>query len=235
MEIIAMKDKIERLIHLNMALIGGFIGGYAILNHSDLFGSAQTSNMITLALELAGKDKHDFLIRLVGLFFYALGLSSTVIIPRILKKSNLKFVSVVIDAIALIISALLPSDTTPFIALYPIFFATAFQWCTFKGMEGYNSATIFSTNNLRQFITAFTEYLCSGDLKMRHKAKLYGTVLLSFHIGVAISYVAGQVWSTHSAWVGLIPLVPAVGLILNETRIVERAEQNEAINMEPAI
>ena len=39
-----MKLKLQRWIHLNMAVIGGFLGGFAILNHHDLFGSAQTSN-----------------------------------------------------------------------------------------------------------------------------------------------------------------------------------------------
>ena len=42
------KNTLERRLHLNMTLIGGFFGGYAILNHSDLFGSAQTGNMISL-------------------------------------------------------------------------------------------------------------------------------------------------------------------------------------------
>ena len=31
-------ENMERWIHQNMAMIGGFMGGYAILNHHDLFG-----------------------------------------------------------------------------------------------------------------------------------------------------------------------------------------------------
>ena len=39
---------LERHLHLTMTLIGGFMGGYAILNRHDVFGSAQTGNMLSL-------------------------------------------------------------------------------------------------------------------------------------------------------------------------------------------
>jgi uncharacterized membrane protein YoaK (UPF0700 family) len=214
-----MKD-LEKCIHLNMALVGGFIGGYAILNHDDLFGSAQTANMITLALEIAGRNRHDFLIRLIGLFIYIAGLCCTVLLPKLFNV-NKKLVSVVIDAAALITVALIPESTNDFVALYPLFFATAFQWCSFSGAEGYTSASIFSTNNLRQFITSLTEYLCSGDATAHRKWKLYGMVLLFFHVGVAASYISSSFWGLRSSFICLIPLVSAAVLILKEQYAVE--------------
>ena len=218
-----MKDNMERIIHLNMAMIGGFIGGYAILNHCDLFGSAQTANMIILAQEFVGRDRADFFLRLIGLFLYMLGLASSVVIPRLFKNINMKLYSITVDVIALTIVSFIPEKTASFIALYPLFFATAAQWCSFKGMEGYNSSTIFSTNNLRQFTTAFTEYLCDKNLTARHKAKLYGCVLLSYHIGVALSYFASLGWGVHSAFIGLLPAIPAFGLILKEQYDISHA------------
>ena len=44
----------DRWIHFNMAIVGGFLGGFAILNHHELFGSAQTSNLISVFADLAG-------------------------------------------------------------------------------------------------------------------------------------------------------------------------------------
>ena len=41
---------LERRLHLNMTLLGGFMGGYAVLSHDDFFGSAQTTNMIALTI-----------------------------------------------------------------------------------------------------------------------------------------------------------------------------------------
>lgn len=42
----------DRWIHFNMAIVGGFLGGFAILNHHELFGSAQTSNLISVFADL---------------------------------------------------------------------------------------------------------------------------------------------------------------------------------------
>ena len=36
---------LERRLHLNMTLIGGFMVGYGVINRHDILGSAQTGNM----------------------------------------------------------------------------------------------------------------------------------------------------------------------------------------------
>ncbi len=84
------------------------------------------------------------------------------ILPKF-TRLHLPYVSLFIDAMAALIVAFLPSDLNDFIALYPLYFAMAIQWCSFKGGDGFTCSTIFSTNNLRQFTTSMTEYLCSKD------------------------------------------------------------------------
>ena len=54
----------DRWIHFNMAIVGGFLGGFAILNHHELFGSAQTSNLISVFADLAGHPDANFFVRL---------------------------------------------------------------------------------------------------------------------------------------------------------------------------
>ena len=207
-----MKETLERWIHLNMCLIGGFIGGFSVLNHSDLFGSAQTANMITIILNILGRNPFEVVIRIVGLMLYVLGLASTVMIPRIFK-ANMKVVSVFVDAVAIIAIVLLPENTHPFVALYPVFVAMSIQWCSFPGAEGYTASCIFSTNNLRQCVTAWTEYACTKKKSARKKAVLYGKVLLSFHVGVAIAYLTCVEWGIYGAWVCVLPLVTAMILV----------------------
>ena len=172
-----MNEKTERHIHLNMALIGGFFGGFAVINHLDLLASAQTSNLISLALILAGRSSEETLTRVGALGVYVLGLALTVVVPRVLKWNN-QLVSIGVDVLALFSVAFMPDTLDHFVAMYPIFFAMAYQWCSFPTSEGYVSATIFSTNNLRQCVTAFTSYLCDHDRKMLGKACMYGKVLL---------------------------------------------------------
>ena len=152
----------DRWIHFNMAIVGGFLGGFAILNHHDLFGSAQTSNLISVFADFAGHPDANFLVRLLGVFIYMFALSLTVILPKF-TKLHLPYVSLCIDALAALIVAFLPSNLNDFIALYPLYFAMAIQWCSFKGGDGFTCSTIFSTNNLRQFTTSLTEYLLSKD------------------------------------------------------------------------
>ena len=209
-----MNKKAERHIHLNMALIGGFFGGFAVINHMDLLASAQTSNLISLALILVGRSSAEALARAGALGIYILALALTVMVPRILKWNN-QLASIAIDVLALISLAFMPDTLDHFVAMYPIFFAMAYQWCSFPTSEGYVSATIFSTNNLRQCVTAFATYLCDHDRKMLGKACMYGKVLLLFHIGVAFSWFACQRFGTHGALLALVPCLTALIQVLS--------------------
>ena len=204
-----MNKKAERHIHLNMALIGGFFGGFAVINHMDLLASAQTSNLISLALILVGRSSAEALARVGALGIYILALALTVMVPRILKWNN-QLASIAIDVLALISLAFMPDTLDHFVAMYPIFFAMAYQWCSFPTSEGYVAATIFSTNNLRQCVTAFTAYACDRDPKMLAKACMYGKVLLMFHIGVAFSWFACQFFGTRGALLALLPCMTAL-------------------------
>ena len=76
-----------------------------------------------------------------------------------MKKADLHYISIGIDILACLLLAGLPEQMDPVLALYPMFFATAVQWLAFTGAAGYNSATIFSTNNLRQCFASLSEYL----------------------------------------------------------------------------
>ena len=176
-----------------MAIVGGFLGGFAILNHHDLFGSAQTSNLISVFADFAGHPDANFLVRLLGVFIYMFALSLTVILPKF-TKLHLPYVSLCIDALAALIVAFLPSNLNDFIALYPLYFAMAIQWCSFKGGDGFTCSTIFSTNNLRQFTTSLTEYLLSKDPDALRKWKFFASVLFSFHFGVIVSYYHVKIW-----------------------------------------
>lgn len=214
-----MKLKLQRWIHLNMAVIGGFLGGFAILNHHDLFGSAQTSNLISIAMDAAGHPDSDLLFRVISLGFYIMALALTVILPKY-TKIPMKSFSLAVDAAAVLIIGLLPSDLNDFIALYPLFFAMAIQWCSFPGADGFTASSIFSTNNLRQFITSLTEYICSRDPKALLKWKFFGKVLCFFHIGVIMSCLSCRHFGISGAWICFLPILSGILLVQAEARRV---------------
>ena len=148
-------------IHHMMALCGGFFGVYAVINRMGVFGSAQTSNLIELVCDFLGRDPMEISLRVLALVFYG---AAMVLYVALEKKTswNLEYTAIAIDLAVAAVMGLIPAEVNPFVALYPVFFATAFQWCTFTGAKGYVSATIFSTNNLKQTVTSFADYLLSG-------------------------------------------------------------------------
>lgn len=96
------------------------------------------------------------------------------------------------------------------LALYPFFFATAFQWNSFKGAKGFASSTLFSTNNLKQFTMAVTEVFLNKDKTHTVKAKFFGCTLLFFHVGVACSFAARTLIGPRSIFCALLPLCIAL-------------------------
>ena len=225
-----MKNKVkhDEILHFNMAIIGGILGAYAILNWFDVLGSAQTSNMIHLMIDIVGGNAHGIIIRLGSVVLYMIGLISTVLMKNY-TNINVHIYSVIVDAITIIIVGIMPKDIDVIIALYPIFFAMAVQWNSFPGVHGYNSSTIFSTNNLKQTTISLTEYICNKDKDKLHKAKFYSRVLLSFHVGVAIEFVCNNVFGIKGVWIGIVPTITAFGLALVEKenisdRILKREE-----------
>ena len=184
----------DRWIHFNMAIVGGFLGGFAILNHHELFGSAQTSNLISVFADLAGHPDANFFVRLLGVFIYMFALSLTVILPKF-TRLHLPYVSLFIDAMAI-------------------------QWCSFKGGDGFTCSTIFSTNNLRQFTTSMTEYLCSKDPDALRKWKFFASVLLCFHFGVIISYLSCKNFGHTGSLVCFLPVFSGFCLVWTRKHFV---------------
>lgn len=195
-------------IYYTMALVGGFLGGYAVLGRCNVFGSAQTANLINLVLELLGNNPVQVLFRIGAMLLYAAGIALTVLLPKY-TKLNLKPVSIALDCVVVVLLGFLPADMDSLVALYPVFFAMAFQWNAFPGAMGYVSSCIFSTNNLRQITIALTEYLCTKQREPARKTLFFGGSLLFYHLGVAGAFLAVHFWQLRASWFCLLPLAAA--------------------------
>nr|WP_275891372.1 YoaK family protein [Ruminococcus sp. OA3] len=194
-----------------MTFIGGFVGIYALMNHCDLFGSAQTANMIGIVTGMIGSNFREVLLRILGLVIYMAGLICAAVVRH--KGINIKWFSLGVDAVCALGIGFLPENINHFVALYPLFFMTAVQWNAFQGAEGYQSSCVFSTNNLRQFTESIVEYLYDKDRSHLGKTKFYGAVLLAFHAGAGAGYLTGISLGIRASWVCLIPLLTAAVLV----------------------
>lgn len=209
------KDRLECFVHYEMSLVGGFLGAYALLNHRDIFCSAQTSNMINIIINIFGRNFSELWGRISAMLVYMCGLACTIIIPKY-TKINMRIFSVFLEIAVVFFIGFFPKNMNDFVALYPLFFITAIQWNSFNGAEGYVSSSIFSTNNLRQFTMSFVEYLCDKDKTHLHKTKFFGRVLLSYHVGVGISYIAYKALGIKGVWICLLPLFMVLTLVCLE-------------------
>lgn len=200
------KEKRETAAHHAMAAVGGFMGVYALLTRSETFGSSETSNLIYLTVAGLNGSAHSFMIRLGGTLCYIAGIVFATLMPKYLKKMDFRYISIFIDAVACLLLAQIPAGTDPVLALYPMFFATAVQWLAFTQAAGYNSATIFSTNNLRQCFAGLTEYAHSREEKYLKHFQFYGGTLICFHIGVIYCCFCIQKWGIQSIYACLVPI-----------------------------
>lgn len=200
------KEKTATAAHHAMAVVGGFFGVYALLTRSETFGSSETSNLIYLTISGLNGSVHSFFIRLGATLCYIAGIVFATLIPKYLKKTDFRLISIFIDAAACLLLAIIPEGTEPVLALYPMFFATAVQWLAFTQAAGFNSATIFSTNNLRQCFAGLAEYAHSREAKHLKRFRFYGGTLICFHIGVIYCWFCIQKWGIKSIYACLLPV-----------------------------
>jgi uncharacterized membrane protein YoaK (UPF0700 family) len=207
---LSMKKNRDLILHSMMCSIGGFMGGYAVLCRGNL-GSAQTINMIYIVLNILGKNKEELLLRVIGLFLYIMGIELVVIFSK-KAKINMQRYSIAVDMAGFLILVMIPEQVNKVAGILPIFFILSTQWSVYHGERGYNSATVFSTNNLRQTLLALNEYAFTRDRKQLNKALYYINTLFWFHINVAISYFAVQYFGVYVSLFGFIYAVPALAI-----------------------
>ncbi|MCR5785615.1 MAG: DUF1275 domain-containing protein [Eubacterium sp.] len=215
-------NMLRRFLHHNMAAFAGFLGAYALLLREDFFGNAQTVNAIYIVFALIGKDLKDFMLRVIVLLLYVAATLLYVYIDRKLHKDT-RMLALVINTVAVVVLALMPKDVNSVIGLYPIFFAMSFQWNSYCSVYGYNSSSIFSTNNIRQTALAFGEYLVDGDKKHLHKMVFFLGVLIFFHIGVGYGFITTLKFAEQAVWFDLVFIVSGAVLLY----LVKKYEKEE--------
>ena len=216
------KKSLELPIHYLMALCGGFFGAYAIASRMGNLGQAQTANLIELVYAVIGRNPWEAMFRLIAMLVFVSGMVLATVLE---KKSrwNLKYLSIALDIAAALALGLISAKIHPVVSLYPIFFASAFQWCVFKGAKGYVSSTLFCTNNLKQTTVAAVEYLLApkgeeGREEKKESSLFFGGTMLSFYLGVAVSYVLWLQYGLRSIWFNLLPLLCGLLLVRAESR-----------------
>lgn len=205
-------------IHYVVAFIGGFLGLFPVFNVVKLFGSAQTSNLIEIVYGLIGADWQAVLLHAGGAFLYALAVFLVTFISAH-SRLNIKIVSLFVDVAAAFVMWKMPDNLPKTVYLYPTFFAMSFQWSSFPGSYGFVCSTIFSTNNLKQTVSALTEAFCNGKSEFKLKAKFFGATMACYHLGVASCILLWNVFENAAFLFSMIPAAVALIMILIPLRV----------------
>ena len=200
-----LQQRREAHAHYAAACVGGFLGLYPVVSVARLFGSAQTANLIEVLLSAFSWNLKTLFFHAVGAALYCGAIFLATLLPK-RTKCNLKLFAMVVDMLAALCMWRLPHGLPALVYLYPTFFAMPFQWCAFKGAYGFVSATIFSSNNLRMFVSALTERYCNKDKTFALKARFFGATLFFFHCGVALSYVCWRMFGSSGFLCAALPI-----------------------------
>ena len=94
------KEKTETLAHHTMAVVGGFLGVYALMTRNETFGSSETSNLIYLTIAGLGSSWSSFTVRLGATLCYIAGIVFATLGPKYVKHTDFRYVSLLTDAAA---------------------------------------------------------------------------------------------------------------------------------------
>ena len=206
------------------AFIGGIYGAYAVLR-CNMFASAQTVNLITSLFNIMGSDFKGFMIRIVIMCAYALGISFGVIIPKY-TKWNLKYVSVIATFITSLVLGFMPDNYVGELILLPVFFSMSIQWNAFPGAKGYQGTSIFLTNNFRQTVMGLTSYLCTKENHYKVQFKFYFLTILCYFIGCYLTYITVKYIGYRGILFTIIPLVIMSIIIFKENKVLRKQKEN---------
>lgn len=208
-------ERSKKQLHLSMACVGGCFGAYSLLEFSH-FASAVTVNFIEVFTGMAQGNWQKSLLRLGAVAVYFLTLFLAFWLP-VKRKRDLRPWAILLDAVSAVLLGLIPKSIGE-LGVYLCVFAMGFQWAVFAGKQGYPCSTIFSTNNLRQFVDAWVQVRWNGDDTQAPRMRIYGATLLTFHTGVILVCLLWRWAGRWSILVSLLPLLPALTALRKETQ-----------------
>ncbi len=123
------KERTEAYIHYIMSLSGGFMGAYALLNRCEIFGSAQTANMIHSILDLSSGSWTSLLLRLGSLLIFITAIIAATLIPRLISI-DIRLICILAEIPVIAVLGFFSGEHGPAHGSLSRIFIMAFQWCS---------------------------------------------------------------------------------------------------------
>ena len=142
-----------------LATVGGYLDAYTYFERGGVFANAQTGNIVKLGIALANGARDRYLLYLLPIGSFVLGLLVSLSIDCVLERRGVRLVRrtvLAIEALGLAVVGLMPLGEwwdTP--ANCIVSFLAAMQYETFTTFRGDAIVTTMSTGNLRKMVDSF--------------------------------------------------------------------------------
>ena len=209
------------LLAVVLAIAGGFMDAYSYLCRGGVFANAETGNIVLMAINLSNLHIAKALQYLIPITAFALG----VVVSEVIRLKNneqgmlhWRQVSLVLEIIALVISAFMPQSMN-LIVNSLISFTCGTQVATFAKFHGYAMATTMCTGNLRSGTQSLSQYFIHKDRKMLGKALMYYGCIAFFIIGAVIGKYTSDIYQEKAILVASVLLFAAfIMMFINNTK-----------------
>jgi uncharacterized membrane protein YoaK (UPF0700 family) len=204
-----------------LAAVGGFLDAYTYLKRGGVFATAQTGNVVLLAVGLGQRDFALALRKLPPIGAFALGViaAETLKRPRVTRAVHRPSrVAVAVELLILVAVGALPGSVPNGIVTALIAFCAGLQLTMFRTLVTWPVSTAMTTGNLVSALRAAHAAIVDRDRNKARQAADYGRVILGFSTGALAGAILSTRFGLHAAWFSAGLLVVALALFVLDER-----------------
>ena len=200
-----------------LATVGGYLDAYTYFERGGVFANAQTGNIVKLGIALANGARDRYLLYLLPIGSFVLGLLVSLSIDCVLERRGVRLVRrtvLAIEALGLAVVGLMPLGEwwdTP--ANCIVSFLAAMQYETFTTFRGDAIVTTMSTGNLRKMVDSFFRGAMTHNRAELARSLRYLSIISTFTFGAFLGTRSCDLLGRAAVMPAMAMLVAAIGII----------------------
>lgn len=200
-----------------LAAVGGYLDAYTYFKRGGVFANAQTGNIVKLGIALAHGERDTYLIFLLPIAAFALGLVASLSIEHVLERRGIRLVRrtvLAVEAAGLAVVGLVPlTSEMNTLANCIVSFLAAMQYETFTTFRGDAIVTTMSTGNLRKMIDSAFKGALNRSMPELQRALRYLSIIVAFVFGAWAGTKACDVLERAAVIPAIVMLLAVIGII----------------------
>lgn len=203
------------IVGLFLSCVGGFLESYSFLSRDGVFANCQTGNLVLLAMHFAKHDWTKVLAYFIPILSFVIGVILTELIRTFANSHAIHWRQYILllEAVLLFITGLLPSGRYNSIATTLIAFSCSMQVEAFRKVKGSVYATTMCTGNLRSGTYQLFCHFFKKEPASLGQAGNYFAVIAVFMAGAIFGSLATDIWHEKAIWLACLLLLLA-GILL---------------------